>query len=426
MIAKYARVRRIVVGLVALAVGALAFGRDAVVVKMSGDVSIQLPGQTAFQPYTDTRQPIPEGASLRTGATGEVFLEVMVGVVATLKPNTTVRVEQNAERTEGGVAVKDATLDVSAGGGLVSTLNPKMKDINRYKVRTPLGVAAARGTVFSVRVVPGTNATTVGTMSGTIVMTVSAPGGGTRDVTVPFGNAISTAAGQALLAQAAAQNPNLAQDIVDAVRVVADNVRSSTTAVDSPDAATSTLAAVVSAAVGAVPGQATTIVGTAVGAAVSSSSATGRSTADTNAAAAAITEAAVRSAPGQAQNIASQAAQTVVEVRVTEAVAQARATGGDANAAAAQASSDSRSTLQSVAQGAVSGTGNTSLANQISSAVNTGASAGLTSASNSTNTTPPTPPTVTTPPEVITTAPVVTTPPVQLDARPTSPTGGTP
>lgn len=404
----------------------LALGRDATVVKATGDVQIQLPGQTTFQPYT-MGTPVPEGATLKTGANGEVFLEVMVGVVATIRPSTTVKVEQNMDRVEDGRSVKDATLDVSGGGGLVSTLNPKLKETNRYKVRTPLGVAAARGTVFSVRVVPGTNATTVGTMSGTIVMTVSAPGGGTRDVTIPFGNAISTAAGQALLAQAAAQNPNLAQDIAEAVRVVADNVRASTTAVDSPESATSVLASVVSAAVGALPDQAGALVQTAVSAAVSNTSSTGRSGADTNTAAAAIVEAAVRSAPDQAQTLASRAAQAVVETRVADAVATARASGGDANAAAARAANDSASTLNSVAQGAVTGSGDASLATQITSSVNSGASTGASNASTSTNTTPPpAPPVVTNTPTTTTTATVTTTPPVQVDSRPTSPAGSNP
>ena len=254
-----------------------------------------------------SRPPVPvfgvgaEGTTWSAGAAGaEVFLEVVVGVVATIKGDSVVFVEENTLRQEGGSEVKDATLEVKSGA-VTSTLNPKLKDQNRYKVRTPMGVAAARGTVFSVRVVPATGSTSVGTMSGTVVMTVSAPGGGTREISVPFGTAMTTEAGQQALAQAAAQNPNLAQDIVDAVKIVADNVKAATTAVDSAEVATTALAAVVSAASAIAPAQASSIVETAISAAVSTTSATGKTGDAASQVTAAITEAAVRAAPDSAR-----------------------------------------------------------------------------------------------------------------------------
>ena len=104
---------------------------------------------------------VPETASIRSGA-AEVYLEAVSGAIATIKRDSEVLVT-----TLTGNA---PTLELK-GGSLVSQVDRAKLAGRTYGVKTPRGVAAARGTVYTVNV-QGTTYTVV-TASGTV--TISAP-----------------------------------------------------------------------------------------------------------------------------------------------------------------------------------------------------------------------------------------------------------
>ncbi len=347
---------------------------EAKAVKVTGSVQVQLPGSTSAQPLTGGMA-IPEGALVTTAADGQVYLEALPGVVATIEPNSTVLVEK-LEITKAGnqVTSQEALLDLKKGN-VISTLDPTKKAINRYGVRTPKGVAAARGTVYGVSV--NVSGTTVATLSG--LVTINLGNGVTVDIPVGMavaGDSDTASTIAAAIADSGQTGLSVEQLLQEAVQAVADNVAANTSAAGGSDTATAVLAAVVNAAASAAPARAAEFAQTAVAAASSSTSATGGNTA----AVAAITEAAVRANPGAATNISQAAANAVVQTKVAEAVAAATASGQDATAAATAGANAASQALQAIAQAALAGSNasaDSAVAQSIINSVNSGSQQGM-------------------------------------------------
>lgn len=144
-----------------------AVGHEAKIVKVVGSATVQLPG--GAQP-AERGMMVPEGATITTGPNAQVFLEVFSGGMATIAESSTVSVEKLAVEKNGDtVTSQEAMLDLKKGT-VLSTLDPSKKAINHYGVRTPKGVAAARGTVYTVTV--GDDEFTVETtLSGEVIIT---------------------------------------------------------------------------------------------------------------------------------------------------------------------------------------------------------------------------------------------------------------
>ncbi len=423
--------------LCAFATGVLASAQahEATVLKVQGAAEIKLPGQTSSQPVT-VGMLVPEGSIITTATGGQVSLETLPGAVATIEAETTVLVEKLSITKQGDtVTSQEAMLDLKKGN-IISTLDASKKAVNRYGVRTPKGVAAARGTVYGTSVsftASGTSNTTVATLDG--IVTLNLGNGVTVDV--PFGQAASggseqasmtTATLEAAIAASGQSGLTVAALLQEAVAAVAANVAANTSAVGGSDTATAVLAAVVSAASSAQPELASQFTATAVAAAVTTGSATGGSDAATNAAVAAIVESAVRAAPASAATISQSAASTVVETKVTQAAAAATAAGGDATAVAqavAEANASAAETLTTVTQSAVSAAaavGSTVSAAAITASVNTGAQQGATTAETVVDVPVAPPPAVAQPSPEAEAPPTTITPPVTpVDLPPVSP-----
>jgi hypothetical protein len=357
------------VSVVAGLLGSSAYGHEGKLIKLTGTVEVQLPGQPA-RPAT-LGMAIPQGAVIQTGADGQAFLETFNGGVAAIQKNTSVAVEKLDVVMQGGkIVTQEALLDLKHGN-VVSTLDPTKKSINKYGVKTPKGVAAARGTVFSVTS-DSITGDSVSALTGFVDILLE--GGGVISLPVGGGEALYYPLGKGqpsqTLASAVAENPALKQDVVDAVQVVADNVKASTSAVGgnasgtegassdqkttATNTATAIMTAVFKAAVQAVPTEVTTM----TTAAISAVSSSGSQTSGSSVAVAAITEAAVAAVPGSVNEIAKAASNAVVQTKVAEAVAAAKANDPSASeatlaAVAQKASNDAQATVQVVAQTAV-------------------------------------------------------------------------
>jgi hypothetical protein len=114
-----------------------------------------------------------------------VYLESHAGYLTAIKHDSVVSVDEVSVTTEGGKVKEEKTLLDLKSGNLVAKLDPTKKAVNNYQVRTPKGVAAARGTTFTIQYKGQT--ITVAVVNGA----VSLNAGGT------YGNTLAQVAGNA-------------------------------------------------------------------------------------------------------------------------------------------------------------------------------------------------------------------------------------
>ena len=139
------------VSLTAVCMQAAEVLSEAVVLKLTGPVQVILPGKTEAV-SVKVGDKLPQGTTIITSSTGEIDVQVFPGTTSTIKAGTKVDLEKLSLTSSDGVVTKQsATVNIKVGS-VVSTLDPTKKAINDYSVRTPKGVAAARGTIFEVTV----------------------------------------------------------------------------------------------------------------------------------------------------------------------------------------------------------------------------------------------------------------------------------
>ncbi|MFA6289154.1 MAG: FecR domain-containing protein [Opitutaceae bacterium] len=142
---------------------------QAIVLKVKGSANAVFAGQT--QPVAiKVGDKLPQGATIVTGPDSEVDVQAFNGAVATIKAGSTVSLEKLSITTAGGAVTKQSALLNLKVGGIVSNIDPANHNINDYGIRTPKGVAAARGTVYTVLVSAG-GAVQVFVTQSTIVFT---------------------------------------------------------------------------------------------------------------------------------------------------------------------------------------------------------------------------------------------------------------
>jgi hypothetical protein len=229
---------------------------DAVVLKVSGSVMVQLSGQTTPVPLAEGAH-IPQGATIITGANSEASIQPFNGAVSTIKADTTVQIEKLSLTTDNGTISNQTALLSLLSGNLVSTLDPSKKHIDNYGVRTPKGVAAARGTVYDVQV--NASGSTFATLSGTVSITMA----DNRIITVSLAtglilNDTSGATPQATPVSAA--SPEVKAAVLEAATTVINLVKENLEPTTTAGGTTTLLAAVVQTANAADPvaGQAIT------------------------------------------------------------------------------------------------------------------------------------------------------------------------
>ena len=125
---------------------------QAVVLKVTGDVKAALPGKAPAAVQVGDQ--LPQGTVIQTDKNSAVDLQVFSGTTATIQSESKVDISKLSLTTSNGQVTKQsAELDLKVGT-VVSTLDPAKKSINDYSIRTPRGVAAARGTVYTVEASP--------------------------------------------------------------------------------------------------------------------------------------------------------------------------------------------------------------------------------------------------------------------------------
>jgi len=194
----------------------IGFAQEAKIIKIVGKT----------EAATVTRNGQPKEASenmvlelndvIDTGAGVEVYVQPYAGVVATIKANTHATVSK--------LAADDAELDLSKGGNIVAQIEPGKG--HKFGVRTPKGVAAAKGTVYTVNV-SGVNYTVM-TTNGTVqVFQTPLPGQPVgQTVTIGAGSvSVSTVNGGASTSAASIQNnPEVAAVVNQAAAIAVSAV----------------------------------------------------------------------------------------------------------------------------------------------------------------------------------------------------------
>ena len=312
--------------LVGLAASAFAQTTEATVTKITGTASAKLPDGSTVAITQGMK--LPQGAEIITGAASQVTVQAHEGIVAIAAANTTITVEQLSVSPTG---VRNATLSLKSGN-LASSLDPTKKSTNNYAVRTPKGVAAARGTTYSVAFDGVTYSVTV--VAG-VVQSFSMTG---ASVNVSIGQVSSSSTGEGApttqtLAEAVAANPSAGEGLAllaAAVASVSTNIadvsavigtiasQAGTTQAATNAIATATASAAATAATntnltnsgGGASGVASSIVGAAVSGAASAgnSAAAGTIVATTVVAVSTTTGASVSSIATTLSNTANQTA----------------------------------------------------------------------------------------------------------------------
>lgn len=277
---------------------AASFAQEAArIVKIvgTGSATVVIDGQA--QRATELMR-LPVDAEVRTSSQ-EVYVEVVPGVVSTVKPQSDVRVD---------TLIGPAPALELREGTVVSEIDRKRIAGKSYSVKTARGIAAARGTSFTVSI--GSGGFTVLTTADTVSFTT--PGG--ENVMIQAGMVSVTPAGATNpappvpLAAAVAADPGMVAIIQDAVQTAATVVQSDLGGI-SAESATNIISQVVAVAAAAVPSQASSFAAQAVAAVTATGSATAGTPALAAMAAGSVTAAAVGAVPDQAAQIAAAAAQ---------------------------------------------------------------------------------------------------------------------
>jgi hypothetical protein len=300
----------------ALILAASAAAQNARIVKLvpaNGPATVTINGQSTA---ATEQMSIPPQAEISTGAV-DVYLEVVPGVVATIKQNSKVAVS-SISATEPQLYLRE--------GSVISQLDRKRLETEgvHYGVKTARGVAAARGTSFTVS--DTATGLTIATTADTVRFTNAAGfevkiQAGQVTITPPGG----TPGNPMSLSDAVKSDSAVATILSDAVTAVSTVVANNLGSI-SADSATNIIAQVVAVAVAAVPSQAQAFTAKAVTAVTTLGSATAGTADSTAIAAGAITAAAVKAAPDQAAQIAGAAAAAApAQAGVITAAAQSAA-----------------------------------------------------------------------------------------------------
>ncbi len=127
---------------------------SATVYSTTGSAEFAPPGSSSFAPLKKG-QVLAIGSTLRTGEDGAVILVTTPGSAVQVGNNSVLKINELAFHKSGGqVTQREAHLQLTQGvvSALIDPSTPKITD---FRVQTPEGAAAARGTFFAVLVYEG-------------------------------------------------------------------------------------------------------------------------------------------------------------------------------------------------------------------------------------------------------------------------------
>ena len=210
---------------------------EATVTAISGSVTIKLPDGSS-SPATPGMK-LPQGAEIITGVGAQATIQSHEGIVSVLGEKADATLNKLSVSASG---MRNAEIGLKSGS-IASSLDPAKKSSNNYGVRTIKGVAAARGTNYSVTIDGATYTVAVGSGSvdsnGTSVPSGNVyytPAGGGAPVVTTLAALVASQPATAssvvsLIATAVASNPSsTAQSVGSVVQTLAASAGSGTNA----------------------------------------------------------------------------------------------------------------------------------------------------------------------------------------------------
>jgi hypothetical protein len=124
---------------------------------VEGDVLFAPPGRDVLEmvktasdiPRLQAEQTLVSGSSIQTGPNGKAMISPFPGAVIAVQPNSKLTLEDLRYEKSNGDYDRKVILNLKEGG-VISTLKGIKPQNLDYQVKTPLAVAAARGTVYGV------------------------------------------------------------------------------------------------------------------------------------------------------------------------------------------------------------------------------------------------------------------------------------
>jgi len=141
---------------------------SAKVFSVSGTAEFAGPGSSSYAPL-QKGQLLPVGSTVRTGDDGVAVLVTTPGSAVQVGNGSILKINELAFAQTGG-AVTQRTAVLQLNTGVVSALiDPRTPKVTDFKIQTPQGAAAARGTFYAVLVYQGK--TYVGVKEGHVAAT---------------------------------------------------------------------------------------------------------------------------------------------------------------------------------------------------------------------------------------------------------------
>lgn len=126
----------------------------ATVQSVKGSVKFAMPGSIFFKKLKSGAT-LSSGTIIKTGVGSEAIISVTPGAAMRIDENTTVAIsDMEFSKKDGKVTRRAANIQLSEGT-LSSLLDSKNPEATDFRVKTPQGTAAARGTFYGVSVVDG-------------------------------------------------------------------------------------------------------------------------------------------------------------------------------------------------------------------------------------------------------------------------------
>ena len=140
---------------------------DAHVFSVSGTCEFAGPGSSSYAPMK-AKQTLAIGSTVRTGDDGVAVIVTTKGTAVQIGNSSIVKINKLAFAKSGG-NVTERTADLKLESGVVSALiDPLTPKVTDFKIETPEGAAAARGTFYAVLVYHGK--TYVGVKEGKVAV----------------------------------------------------------------------------------------------------------------------------------------------------------------------------------------------------------------------------------------------------------------
>ena len=141
------------------------------VIFVSGHADLQRPDE--LTPHAVQKgESVIIGTRISTGADGRIVLTPMPGVKSMIAPNTIIVLESASDSHPSATEVKHQAVIELQVGAVVSDLQKQPGATFDYSIRTPRGLAGARGTTFTVGLSP-TGIQTIVVSHGTIILNLS-------------------------------------------------------------------------------------------------------------------------------------------------------------------------------------------------------------------------------------------------------------